>query len=98
MAEGGTRNVVGGDMVAGTVVQAGAIGALHVHTSVPATGSAPASVAVDAWERRAGDSCVWRHVPQGRDNGHHRQHVAALAARLTRMRDDLERPLEQDPW
>ncbi|MFI2632283.1 ATP-binding protein [Streptomyces collinus] len=98
MAEGGTRNVVGGDTVAGTVVQAGSIGALHVHTSVPATGSAPASVAVDAWERRAGDSCVWRHVPQSRDTGHHRQHVAALAARLARMRDDLERSLEQDPW
>jgi hypothetical protein len=98
VAEGGTRNVVGGDTVAGTVVQAGSIGAVHVHTAVPPTGPAPASVAVDAWERRVGDSCVWRHVPQGRDTGHHRWHVAALAARLARMRDELERSLEQDPW
>ncbi|MGI5371674.1 HD domain-containing protein [Streptomyces iakyrus] len=98
MAEGGTRNVVGGDTVAGTVVQAGSIGAVHVHTAVPPTEPAPASVAVDAWERRAGDSCVWRHVPQGRDTGHHRRHVGALASRLARMRDELERSLEQDPW
>ncbi|AMW08956.1 hypothetical protein A4E84_05280 [Streptomyces qaidamensis] len=98
MADGGTRNVVGGDTVAGTVVQAGSIGALHVHTAVPPTGPAPASVAMDAWERRVGDSCVWRHVPQGRDTGHHRRHVTALAARLARMRDELERSLEQDPW
>ncbi|MFH9006024.1 ATP-binding protein [Streptomyces afghaniensis] len=98
MTEGGTRNVVGGDTVAGAVVQAGSIRELHLHAAVPPTGSAPDSVAVDAWERRVGDSCVWQHVPAGRDTGHHRRHVAAVAARLARMRDELEGSLERDPW
>ncbi|MET9685616.1 wHTH domain-containing protein [Streptomyces coeruleorubidus] len=98
MTEGGTRNVVGGDTVAGAVVQAGSIGELHFHAAVPPTGSPPASVAVGTWERRVGDSSVWRHVPQGRDTRHHRRHVAVLADRLARMRDELERSLEKDPW
>ncbi|WP_231911195.1 MULTISPECIES: ATP-binding protein [Streptomyces] len=87
-----------GDTVAGAVVQAGSIRELHVHAAAPPTGSTPGSVAMDAWERRAGDSCVWQHVPAGRDTGHHRRHVTALAARLARMRDELEGALEQDPW
>jgi hypothetical protein len=96
LTEGGTRNVVGGQTVAGTVVQAGSIGQLHFHAA--ASPSAVETGASDAWVLGATGSCVWQHVPTGRDTGHHRRHVAAAAARLAEMRDELERSLERDPW
>ncbi|WP_369167143.1 ATP-binding protein [Streptomyces sp. R28] len=96
LTEGGTRNVVGGQTVAGTVVQAGSIGQLHFHAA--ASPSAAETAASDAWVLGATGSCVWQHVQPGRDTGHHRRHVAAAATRLADMRDELERSLERDPW
>lgn len=96
MTEGGTRNVVGGNTVAKAVVQAQSIGEVHFHTAAPSSETEP--VTSDHWVRKALESCVWQHVSAGRDTGHHRRHVAAVATRLAELRDESERLLEQDPW
>ncbi|MFD8308712.1 hypothetical protein ACFV29_41305 [Streptomyces sp. NPDC059690] len=96
MKEGGTHNVVGGNTVATTLVQAGSIGHVHVHATASPTELHAATL--DLWVRKATGSCVWQHVPPGRDPGHHQQLVAAIVASLAAMRDTLEGAQEQDPW
>ncbi|GGZ61807.1 wHTH domain-containing protein [Streptomyces bluensis] len=103
MTEGGSRNVVSGDaVVGGPLVQAQTIRDIHFHATAPSTGAerseSDAPSELDAWVRRVTDSCIWQHIPDGRDSSHHRRHSAAVVAGLARMRDDLERLSAGDPW
>ncbi|MEU6977079.1 ATP-binding protein [Streptomyces sp. NPDC046371] len=101
MEQGGTRNVVDGGAVTGPVVQAGEIGVLHLHATVPppsAEGGAPA----DPWVRAVGGSAVWEHVAGDRDARVHRELAEAVAVRLAGMREGARRgsraDVREDPW
>ncbi|WP_254647151.1 ATP-binding protein [Streptomyces sp. GbtcB6] len=96
MAEGSTHNnIVSGNA---TAINAESIGNVNVNVHLAASPSETEPVTRDRWVREAVGSGVWRHVPAGRDTAHHREQVAAITTSLARMRDELERRLEQDPW
>ncbi|MFD4508919.1 ATP-binding protein [Streptomyces sp. NPDC058457] len=96
MAEGSTHNnIVSGNA---TAINAESIGNVNVNVHLTASPSETDPVTRDRWVREAVGSGVWRHVPAGRDTAHHREQVAAITTSLARMRDELERRLEQDPW
>ncbi|MEU7283176.1 ATP-binding protein [Streptomyces sp. NPDC045431] len=92
---GNSRNVVGDSTVVGSVVQAQNIGQLTIHQApVPLVPSG----AEDPWVSAVRGSAVWKHVPDSRDAGPHREAAAAMAGALARLRDAAEARLADDPW
>ncbi|MFJ8648402.1 ATP-binding protein [Streptomyces sp. NPDC093546] len=95
MRDAGGRNVVGDSTVVGPVVQAQHIGQLTIQQAP--TGPVP-SGAEDPWVSAVRGSTVWKHVPDSRDAGPHREAAAAMAGALARLRDAAEARLAEDPW
>ncbi|MFI6103401.1 ATP-binding protein [Streptomyces sp. NPDC051310] len=100
MQEPGSRNVVGDSTVGGSVVQAQHIGQVTIHQT-SAAGVPYARVparADDPWVSAVRGSAVWKHVPDSRDAGQHREAAAAVAGELARLRDAAGARLAGDPW
>ncbi|GGQ00750.1 wHTH domain-containing protein [Streptomyces roseolilacinus] len=95
MRDPGTRNVVDGGTVTGSVVQAGHIGQVTIQQVVPPR---PEPSAGDPWVGLVRDASVWRHVPGTRDPARYREAAASAAAALARLRDEAEERLAGDPW
>ncbi|MFJ8691486.1 wHTH domain-containing protein [Streptomyces roseolilacinus] len=95
MRDPGTRNVVDGGTVAGSVVQAGHIGQVTIQQVAPPR---PEPSAGDPWVGLVRDAPVWRHVPGTRDPARYREAAASAAAALARLRDGAEERLTGDPW
>ena len=98
MQHPGTHNSIGRAVVSdSTIVQVG----YAENVTFPQGASAPDAYPPgtdDPWVELARTSSVWNHIPGSRDAEAWRHHTAAVAARLSELRDEAERRLSGDPW